>query len=481
MSSDAPAVAVVGGGIAGLSAAWELSTPRGVGPRYQVTVLETADRLGGNLTSERFADRVVDVGADAFLTRRPEAVELCRELGLESELVAPATGTAYVWSRGMLRPLPAGLALGVPTRLGPLASSGILSPKGLARASFDALVPFLPFRRGRRPVPPHDAAVGALVGRRLGREVVERLAGPLIGGIHAGSVEDMSAAAVFPDLLRAASVRGSLMRNLRAAPPEAASAGATGGPAFLGVRGGMARLVERLGQRLTERGVTLRMAWPVTHLGRQGRWVLHGPRGESAEADAIVLAVPTFVAAPLLRPHRPHLADLLSSIEHASVTLVTMRFAAGDVGPLPPGSGLLMPRTAGGMVTACTWVTAKWPELVRADELLVRVSLGRHGDDRHRSLDDDAVVRQACEELRIPMAITRWPQEAMVARFEDAFPQYTVGHVALVAAMEHEAARVGGLALAGAALQGVGMPACIASGKRAGRAVTGHLEQTVWR
>jgi oxygen-dependent protoporphyrinogen oxidase len=195
----------------------------------------------------------------------------------------------------------------------------------------------------------------------------------------------------------------------------------------------------------------------------------------------VVLAVPAFVAAPLIRPHHARLADLLSSIEHASVTLVTMRFSADRLGPLPPGSGMLMARAGGGMVTACTWVTAKWPEPAHEGELLVRVSLGRHGDERPRSLDDDGLVRRACQELRAPMAIRAWPEEAMVARFDDAFPQYGVGHVALVGAVEREAARLGGVALAGAALQGVGVPACIASGRRAGRAVTGHLEQTVGR
>ena len=475
--ASAPEVAVVGGGIAGLSAAWELCRISGAdGSRCRVTVLEADDRLGGKLQSTTFAGRPVDLGADAFLTRRPEALQLCRELGMQSELVAPATGTAYVWSRGMLRQLPRGLALGVPTRIGPLARSGILSPLGLARAALDVVAPI-----GRAETTKGDGAIGPLVRRRLGRQVVERLADPLIGGIHAGSVQDMSAAAVFPDLLQAATTPGSLMGNLRAPAPPARPVGSPPAPVFFGVQGGMSRLVERLEAALFEHEVEMRRSWGVEALQRGGRWVLSGPRGETMEADAVVLAVPAFVGARIVRRIRPHLANLLSSIEHASVTLVTMGFADIALGDLPPGSGMLVPRTEDGMVTACTWMSAKWPALARPGEVLVRVSMGRHGDERPQSLDDDALVRQACRELAGPMAVTGLPTQSMVARFPDAFPQYGVGHLALVAEVEHDAARLGGLALAGAALQGVGIPACIASGRRAAKAVTGQLEQTVWR
>jgi oxygen-dependent protoporphyrinogen oxidase len=215
----------------------------------------------------------------------------------------------------------------------------------------------------------------------------------------------------------------------------------------------------------------------VTTLRRHGVWRLDGPAGEVVEADAVVVATPAFVTARLVHGQSARLAELLSEIAYASVTLVTMRFDERDVGPLPPGSGMLVPRVGGPMVTACTWMSAKWPELARRGEVLVRASLGRHGDRRPDDLDDDAVVRQACDELRAPMALSAPPAETMVVRFADAFPQYRVGHLALVAAMEREAARLGGLALAGSALQGVGVPACIASGRRAARSVTGHLEQ----
>ena len=473
-----PVVAVVGGGIAGLAAAWELAgsgAPAGAaGPR--VTVLEADGRLGGKIERRPFAGRDVDLGPDAFVARRPEAVELCEELGLGGELVAPAEAAAYVWTGGRLRRLPAGLALGVPTRLGPLARSGILSPGALARAALDVVLP----NRARTDggAAPADAAVGPLVAGRLGRQVVERLADPLVGGIHAGSVEEMSAAAVFPDLLRAAGEGGSLMRRLR--PPAPASPGAPA-PVFRSLRGGLAGLVDRLAEGLGRAGVELRTSCEVRRLDRRDRWVLDTADGTSLAADAVVLALPAPAAAALVAPHSAELAGLLGAVAYASVTLVTLCFAAGDVAPLPPGTGYLVPRTGGDMVTACTWMSAKWPELARPGDVLVRASLGRFGDDRALAMDDDALVGRVVAELTPALGLQGGPADAVVARFPMAFPQYTVGHLDRVAAMEQAAGRLGGLALAGAALRGVGIPACIASGRRAARSVVGHLEGPGWR
>ncbi|MDE3085378.1 MAG: protoporphyrinogen oxidase [Acidobacteriota bacterium] len=467
-------MAVVGGGIAGLAAAWELAGGGAPGtpgtPGARVTVLEADGRLGGKIERRHFAGRHVDLGPDAFVARRPEAVELCQELGLGDELVTPAETAAYVMAGGRLRRLPAGLALGVPTRLGPLARSGILSPAALARAALDVV---LPRHAGAAP---SDAAVGPLVAGRLGRQVVERLADPLVGGIHAGSVEEMSAAAVFPDLLRAAGQGGSLMRRLRPPAPSGAPA-----PVFRSLRGGLAALVDHLAEALGRAGVELRTGCEVRRLERRGRWVLDTADGAPLEADAVVLAVPAPRAAALVAPHDAGLAELLGALSYASVTLVTLRFATGDVPPLPPGTGYLVPRTGGAMVTACTWMSAKWPELARPGDVLVRASLGRFGDDRALAMDDDALVGRAVAELTPALGLRGGPTDAMVARFPLAFPQYTVGHLDRVAAMEQAAGRLGGLALAGAALRGVGIPACIASGRRAARSVVGHLEGPGWR
>ena len=269
-------VVVVGGGISGLAAAWELTggaEPRADAP--EVVVLEASGRPGGALRSDDVAGQVVDMGADGFLGRRPEALDLCKEVGLEGALVPIAARGASVWSRGRLRVLPEGHAMGIPTRFWPTARSGILGPGGSLALAGDALLP-RPDIRG----PIGDRAIGPLVARKLGHKVVDTLADPLIGGIHAGAVDDMSAAAVFPPLLAAAQRRGSLMRALRAEVPRPDP---DGPPLFWALEGGMAGLVEALVAGLEARGVDLRTSSPVEGLARDGDgWVATGPGEQRA-------------------------------------------------------------------------------------------------------------------------------------------------------------------------------------------------------
>ena len=225
-------VAVIGGGISGLAAAWELSCSScssSAQPGTRIVVLEASPRLGGHLRSGTVGDRVVDLGADAFLARRPEAVQLCEELAIEGTLVAPGSSKASVWAKGALRTLPEGLVLGVPTRMGPLVRSGIISPLGLARAGLDVILPHRPDASSPSQ-PMQDRSVGDLVRSRLGGEVNELLAGPLVGGINAGLVDDLSAQTVFPALLEASRKGGSLMRALRAPLPRPQNGAA---PVFL--------------------------------------------------------------------------------------------------------------------------------------------------------------------------------------------------------------------------------------------------------
>jgi oxygen-dependent protoporphyrinogen oxidase len=485
---------VIGGGIAGLSAAWELTC---AAPGTRVVVLEADDRLGGKLRTGEIGGRAVDLGPDAFLARRPEAVALCHELGLGDELVSPGARGAFVWARGQLRALPAGLALGVPTRLYPLARSGILSPVGVGRAAVD-LLSWSP----RRRAPAHDGPdlpVADITRRRLGRQVTERLVDPLIGGIHAGDTTQMSTAAVFPALLEAAARPGSLMRALRPAANTAANtstptAPTTHGhlgvpdgepPVFYTVRGGLARLVESLASSLRARGVEVRRRTPAEHLARRGapgdsvggddaaaRWAVR-TAADTVDCDAVVIATPAGTAAALLGPVDHTIATMLEKIAYSHVTLVTMRFPAAGVERALEGTGFLVPAAAGCLITACTWLTSKWPELQRPGDVLLRASTGRFGDDRASAMSDDEIVERVLEELGPMLGLRAGPTESIVTRWTGAFPQYAVGHVERVRSIEDSVARVPALALAGAALHGVGIPACIASGRQAARTVLG--------
>ena len=475
----------MGGGVAGLAAAWELSGGEHPDPGApRITVLESAPRLGGPLHSEPFADRMVDVGPDGFLGRRPEAAGLCREIGLGDQLVAIGASGASVYVRGRLRALPSGLVLGVPTRWRPVARSGVLGPFGSMRLLRDAVAP-RPDRRG----PLGDRALGPLVAHRLGPRVVDALVEPLVGGIHAGSVADMSTAAVLPQLLAVASSRGGLMRSLRRATPTPAPSpeGDSTPPLFWALAGGMRSLIECLESRLCSRGVEIRTRAAAESLTRGGgddpAWTVETAAGP-VPADGLVLAVPAGVAGDLLAPHDADAATLERTIEYGSVSAITLSYPAEGVS-LPDGTGFLVPpRTPsplaasdGGhlLLTACTFLSTKWPHLARADDVLLRVSAGRFGDRRADELDDDELAHRVTAELSAILAMTATPTETMVSRWHQGFPQYRVGHLLRVSGIEAAVKRLPALAVAGAAYRGVGVPACIGSGRDAARSVLGAM------
>lgn len=493
-------VVVVGGGISGLTAAWELTGgAAGPGPGTPtVVVLEAEGRAGGKLQTVAIGEREVDAGPDGFLGRRPEAVDLCRELGLGDELVPIAGAGAAVWVGGRRRDLPPGLALGVPTRYLPVARSGILGPRGSLRLLVDVVAP----RRDLRG-PLGDRAVGPLVARKLGRRVVERLVDPLVGGIHAGTVADMSTAAVYPLLLAVAQQRGSFMRHLRRAVARGDGGGpgtdgrdVTGGeerdegrggpgsdnPLFWTLRGGVGSLPGHLVAALAERGVMVRVRCPAERLLRGGpgepAWTVETADGPVA-ADGLVLGLPAFRAADLLTSHDAESAALLRAIDFASVAVVTFEYPEQSVPDDLAGTGLLVPRRSpaprelGGelLVTACTYLDAKWPNVGRPGRRILRASVGRFGDDRPAGLDDDALVARVAAELEVLLGVSGAPSASAVARFSRALPQYRVHHLLRVTGIEAAVRRLPAVALAGASYHGVGIPACVASGRTAARAV----------
>jgi oxygen-dependent protoporphyrinogen oxidase len=474
---DRPTVAVVGAGIAGLAAAWELVTGAGDEPPG-VVVLEAGPRAGGKLQSRPVAGRDVDVAADAFLARRPEATDLVTELGLDGELVSPGASGAGLWARGRLRAMPDGLNLGVPTRWWPVARSGILGPLESLALLRDRVVP----HRGAVG-PTGDVAVGPTVARRLGQTVVDRLVDPLVGGIHAGGVADLSAAATLPALLAADRAPGGLMRALARTLPPPPDPDRPPAPVFWSLRGGVAALADALVAALADRGVVVRTSTPVERLtaGPSGRgWVLGLPADGSLHVDGVVLATPGHRTAGLLAPHAPEAAGILGELGTASVTVVTVALPRDAVRTPLEGTGFLVPRServAGRVpfVTGCTYLGRKWPHLARPDDELVRLSLGRFGDDRTAGLDDDEVVAVALAELAVVLEVRGRPLDAQVTRWADAFPQYRPGHFTRAERVDELVGALGAVAVAGAASRGVGIPACVGSGRVAARRVRDAL------
>ena len=448
---------VVGGGITGLSAAWEALAH----PGWRVTVVEAAARLGGKVLTTAFAGRLVDEGADAFLRRVPEALELCDELGIEG-LVAPATGHAFVFVGGALRPIPGGTVLGVPLDLEELARARVVSEAsiGLARAEEDH----------PGPPPQDDVTIGAYLRPRVGDEIVDRLIEPLVGGIYAGEVDEMSLDAATPQLAAAAHSGPSLRTGLRAA------ATATTGPVFAAPEGGMGVLVDALRGAITNRGgqIVTGSAVEEVRSERSSGAVLVETAGETYEADAVVIATPARVASNVLGAASSEAADLLGAVDAASVVLVTL--AVDDDGSRQ-GSGFLVPRGEPGVrITACSWFTRKWASLARDVDrgAILRVSLGHDADPGAIELSDDEVLGTVAADLGTTMGLDVDPATARISRWRHGFPQYRVGHLDLMArvdaALDRDLPRV---AVAGASCRGIGIPACVRQGRDAARRLTG--------
>jgi oxygen-dependent protoporphyrinogen oxidase len=444
---------VVGAGIAGLAAG---TAVRRAAPGVEIVVLEASPVVGGKLARAEVGGVRVDVGAESMLNRRPEAVTLAREAGLGDRLVHPASITANLWSRGRMRPMPRTL-MGVPTDARLLADSGVISPAGLARV---ALEPILPATR----VDGQDVSIGWLVEERFGREVVDRLVEPLLGGVYAGHAREISARAAVPQVVALLDRDRSMMRAAAAVTAQTSDV-----PVFAGLVGGLGQLPEALAEGLDVR--TGRAVRELSGTGDGWRLVVgsaHDP--EVLDADAVILATPAHATGRLLADVAPDAALELSRVEYASMAIVTLAFRARDL-PATEGSGFLVPPVDHRTVKAATYSFAKWDWVREAGSadgvLLMRCSIGRHREEAVLQRTDDELVQAALEDLADAVGLSVRPVDAHVQRWGGALPQYAVGHLDRVAAIRRAVAAHPGLALCGAAYDGLGLPACIASAQRA--------------
>lgn len=456
-------VVVIGAGVTGLAAAWFLRQ-RPNPPA--VTVLEAGPHIGGKLMAGDLGGHAVDAGAESMLARRPEAADLARAVGLGESLVAPATSAARVMVDGELRSFPAGTVLGVPADFRALAASRVLTRRGLARAVAE---------RGLPASAEHsDVAVGRYVTARMGREVTERLVEPLLGGVYAGHANELSLEAVLP-AIAAARGRGERLSVAAARLRAAGSGTADGSAPFVGLDGGLFTLAERLS---AASGAVVRNRTIAREIVRDGDgWqVVVGPvpAPERLSCDAVVVAVPAGPAARLLRGVVPRAAALLDVVDYASVGLVALAYRRDDVpASALRGSGHLVPPREGRVVKAATYSSRKWSWVASAVPglELVRMSVGRHGEAEQLQHDDADLVRMASDDAADVLGLRGRPVAASVFRWGGSLPQYTVGHVGRAARVHAAVAENPGLAVAGAAVDGVGIPACIASARQAAEAV----------
>ncbi len=453
-----PNVAVIGGGISGLAAANRLVE---LNPAGRVVLFESRSRLGGALWTKHEEGFQVEQGVDNFITTLPWALDLCKRLGLEDELVqtSPDFRRTFVVRRGRLHKLPDGFLMMAPARLWPLALTPILSPLGKLRC---ALEYFLPPRGDDE-----DESMASFVRRRLGREAFERLVEPLVGAVYAADLEKLSVEATLPRFREMERKHGSLIRAMRSQMAQrrreekgqAVESGARFSM-FVTLRRGMSSLVDAIAEKLTPEAI--RLATEVKRLTPQGRrWLVELADGQPEAFDAVVVAAPSHAAAELLRPHDEKLADELLSITHSGTAIASFGFDHRQIGHALDGMGIVVPAMENSPILACSLSSRKYPHRAPEGKVLLRVFVGGSRWPELATMDESELTPWILGELAKLLDIDGQPLYSSMARWPRSMPQYHVGHKQLVARIEHRMAHIAGIELAGNAYRGVGIPDCI--------------------
>jgi oxygen-dependent protoporphyrinogen oxidase len=461
-------VVIVGGGIAGLSAAYYAARRLGKAPEHtRITLLEASDRWGGKIMTERLpfasGEFIIEGGPDTFLATKPYATALCQELGLGGRLhgTNPELRNTYVLHRGRLLPLPDGLAMMIPTDIGSILKSRLISWSSKARMGLDFFLPGIPVNG--------DESLGAFVSRRLGREAYENLIEPLMSGIYAGDGDSLSLAATFPylrdlEVKYGSLARGALVMRKKAVASKKASTPSSRS-AFLTPTHGLSEIVEALTGFLEAQGAELRLQSPVRTVSHAGQWRVTLESGDAIEADALILAAPAYASGAILASTDPELAAALQQIPYASTATVSLAYRLDDLPRSLDGYGYVIPRSEGRGALACTWTSTKFPHRAPEGFALLRVFVGRAGQDIPWKEGD--LLEVAKDELRQTLGLRAEPLVQRVFIWEKAMPQYNLGHSKLLQRIEAALARYPGLALAGNGYRGIGIPDCIHSAEMA--------------
>ena len=472
-SLQLPHVVIVGGGIAGLAAAHrlqEISREREMPLRF--TVLEASGRVGGTLGTEHRDGFLLELGPDSFISEKPWALALCRRIGLESELIGTRDEhrATFVVHNGKLELLPEGFMLLAPTKFGPLLRSRLFSWPGKVRMALDLVLP-----RGPQQ---DDESLGSFVRRRFGREVLERVAQPLIGGIYTADPDHLSLAATMPRFLQMEreqrSVIAAMWKTSRSRPQEAKNVSGARWSLFVSLRNGMQTFVDTLTARLSLGSI--RQHCVVSQLQRgDGQWQVTCKDGSTLLADGVILATPTFQTSPIVRMLDPQLAEHLTTIRYSSAVTVNLAFRREQIPHPLNGFGFVVPYRENRKIIACSFSSVKYAGRAPEGHALLRAFVGGSLQEELFSLDDVEMEQAVCQELATFLGIQTAPLFVHIARYPQSMPQYRVGHLRLIDAIEKQVAQHPGLALAGNAYRGVGIADCVRSGEAAAESVLNQM------
>jgi len=469
-------VAIIGGGIAGLAAAHrvtELAKEKSL--NIELTLLEATERLGGAIATERIGDFLVEAGPDSFITEKPWALRLCERLGLTSRLIPTQAEyqKIYIVHEGKLEPLPEGFFLLAPTRMGPFVRTPIFSWRGKLRMAGELFIP-----RGHLN---DDESLGAFVRRRFGREALERIAQPLIGGIYASDPDRLSLAATMPRFKEMERRQRSVILAMRSEQRRRARNREAGSGArwslFVTLAGGMQELVDTLAKRLPES--TLRFNSPVTRLScaeDKKSWRITIAGSETMAADAVILATPAFQTAKILSADAPESANELKQISYASTATVNLAYRREDFPRAPDSFGFVVPAKEQRKIMACTFSSLKYPGRALADKILLRAFVGGALQAELFGADDATMEKNVRDELANLLRVTAPPIFVRIWRHPNSMPQYHVGHEALIKRIDASLSQFSTLALAGSAYHGVGISDCVRTGEEAAEKIMGYLE-----
>ncbi|HTG71713.1 MAG TPA: protoporphyrinogen oxidase [Candidatus Udaeobacter sp.] len=479
-------IVIIGGGISGLSSAFYLQREaERQGKEIEITIVDGAPAFGGKINTLQHDGFVIEKGPDSFLARKQAIIDLAMELGLEDELTTtnPGAKKTYILHERKLYPMPPGLVLGIPTEIGPFVKTGLLSWGGKLRALLDLA---LPVRKENS-----DESLGGFLERRVGNQVMRRIAEPLLAGIYAGDLKKLSLQATFPQFAAAERKHGSLIRGMMHNRKASAAAGAlpavAKGGTFLTFKGGLSTLVRALDEALSK--AQRRLGTKVTEIrrnaespaeagsmregsaeGEAGRYEVVLDTGESLQADRIVMTAPAYDAAGLLEP----LTDCseLRTVNYVSVANVVMAFDKSTFGLDFDGSGFVVPRSEGLHITACTWTSNKWLHTSPDNKVLLRCYVGRSGAEEIVRLPDAELVKAVRKDIEETMGIKAVPTFIEITRLPRSMPQYPLGHLTNMKQLRERFEReLPGVWITGAAFDGVGLPDCIRQGKEAAQAI----------